>query len=520
MIQKIKIWIQKNRIEAVLLTLVLLFTVCLRLYKISGYMTFLGDEGRDMIVVRRLLVNFDPILVGPGTSIGNMYLGPLYYYLIAPFLLLFNFSPVGPSVMVALLGILTVYIVWFVARKWFGKLAAFVSALLYATAPVVITYSRSSWNPNIMPFFALLCIYSIWRVYQNLEFKWLMVLGVSFAFVLNSHYLGLLLIPTLGLFWLLTLLKVKKVKGKSLELKDLVRYSVFGLGIFCLLMSPLVVFDARHDWRNFEAIKTFFTIRQETVSIKPWSALPKLGDIWNKINTRLITATKDSLSGFFGLFMSIFATAYLFANLRKLKDLVTKKNDDRFAAFILLIAWITTSLVGFGVYKQEIYDHYYGFIFAAVFILLGFLFQEFYKLNKFIGSLLVVVFVPILFVNNLKNSPLKYPPNNQLQRSVDVAKRMKELSDGREFNFAVIAERNYEGAYQYFLEKDNAPFVIIDAQRSDETIKDQLFVVCELPVEKCDPTHNAKTEIANFGWSKVEYQEEFEGVTIFKLVHY
>ena len=52
-----------------------------------------------------------------------------------------------------------------------------------------------------------------------------------------------------------------------------------------------------------------------------------------------------------------------------------------------------------------------------------------------------------------------------------------------------------------------------------DTITKQLFVVCEMPVEKCDPTHNAKAEVANFGWSKIESEHEAFGVNIFKLVH-
>ena len=62
-----------------LLISILIIGAFLRLYKIDGYMTFLGDEGRDVIIVRNLLVNADPILIGHGTSVGGMYLGPLYY---------------------------------------------------------------------------------------------------------------------------------------------------------------------------------------------------------------------------------------------------------------------------------------------------------------------------------------------------------------------------------------------------------------------------------------------------------
>jgi len=111
--KKIRSWIKENRLEAVILTSIVLLAAFFRLYRVSEYMTFLGDEGRDVIIVRRLLTNFDPILIGPGTSIGNMYLGPIYYYLMAPFLLLANFSPVGPAVFIALLGVATCVFVLF-----------------------------------------------------------------------------------------------------------------------------------------------------------------------------------------------------------------------------------------------------------------------------------------------------------------------------------------------------------------------------------------------------------------------
>ena len=177
--EKIIGWVKKNKLEVILLTAIILIAAFLRLYKIADYMTYLGDEGRDAIVVRRLLVYFDPILIGPGTSIGNMYLGPLYYYLIAPSLWLAGFSPVGPSAFIALIGVLAVFLVWKIGKECFGGIAGLTAASLYAVSPTVIIFSRSSWNPNVMPFFALLSIYSIWRVWKHKEFKWLVVLGIS-----------------------------------------------------------------------------------------------------------------------------------------------------------------------------------------------------------------------------------------------------------------------------------------------------------------------------------------------------
>src|SRR3990167_11407712 len=296
----VKKWIKENRREAAILALILLVGAFFRLYRIDEYMTFLGDEGRDAIVVRRLLVDFDPILIGPRTSIGDMYLGPLYYYLMAPAMLLSGLSPVGPSVQMALLGVATVFLIWFVAREWFsprkGKLAigALIAAGLYSLAPVVIEHARHSWNPNIMPFFALSIIYGLWKIWSpfakategqaesSKRFNWLIVVGVSFAFVLQSHYLGLLLAPTIGLFWLLSFIKAKSSPASpseagraKLKAQSFLQHSAFGLVIFVFLMSPLVIFDASHGWRKFASMKKFFGERQSTVSARPWTALPK-----------------------------------------------------------------------------------------------------------------------------------------------------------------------------------------------------------------------------------------------------
>ncbi len=510
MISKLLEWIKKNPLETLILLAIIVIAAFLRLYRISEYMTFLGDEGRDAIIVRRLLVHADPILIGPGTSIGNMYLGPVYYYMMAPALLVAGFSPVGPAVQVALLGVATTVFVYFVGREWFGKWAAIIAASLFAISPVVIIYSRSSWNPNIMPFFALLTIYSVWKIWHKKNWVWLIILAISFTVVLQSHYLGLLLAPVIGFFWLLTLIETKEKK------KEFVKKSIISMVLFLVLMSPLIIFDARHGWLNFLAMKKFFTERQTTISARPWTAFPKAWPVFTKGVTRLVAAENKTV----GIGLSailIFGTGFCLLN-RKIRKKIGPPMS-------LLLVWLGFATLGLCLYKQEIYDHYYGFFFPAPFILLGSLSQlliektgSLNKIPKYAIFFLTIVSLLILVAANVKKNPLSESPNRQLQRSEIVAKEILTHSKGQRFNLAVIADRNYEDGYQYFLEKENAPVVDIDAQRP-ETITDQLFVVCELPEEKCDPTHNPKAEIANFGWTKIEEKKEVAGVILYKLVH-
>lgn len=502
-----KKWKKQNpRDFWILFAILIIATIC-RFYNITEYMTFLGDEGRDVIIVRRIFTEFHPPLIGPGTSIGGMYLGPLYYYMMAPALLLANFSPIGPAVQIAVLGVITVFLVWYVGRVWFGKTAGVIAAFLFAISPTVITFSRSSWNPNIMPFFSIICMYSIWKVWKEKQFKWLLVTGVTFAFVLQSHYLGLLLFPTIFIYYLLTYIKVRA----SAENSNIFKYSLIGYGIFILLMSPLAIFDLRHNFMNSRAMHQFFTVRQTTVSVRPWSAVPKVPALFVQINQSLVTAANLDASKKVSLFIFLCVIYFIY------KGYKNKKLIPEYAPYYFLALWMFFSLIGFGVYKQNIYDHYFGFVFVVPFLLLGGIFSRFLNKNIF-TKLFAIVFIVYLVSINLSKNPLKFHPNKQLQRSQNVANKIISESAGQPFDLAVLAERNYEDGYRYFLELSGA--TVLHADRWDQkTIVDQLFVVCELEEKKCDPTHSPKAEVANFGMTKIDKQWVVDGVIIYKLSH-
>ena len=503
---KVGNWIKENPREAVILLFILGIGAFLRLYRIDEYMIFLADQGRDALVVRRLLVNADPILVGPGTSVGNMYLGPIYYYLMAPALWLANYSPVGPSVMVALLAIATIFFLWYFARRLFGVWGAAIAAILYAVSPTVVYLSLFSWNPNIMPFFALATIYSIWKFWREGKLGWIIVAGASMGFVLQSHYLGLLLTPTLGAFWFLTYLKVKKFENS----KQFIKYSLYGLLAFALLMSPLVLFDARHGWRNFLAMREFF-LAGGGVSFSLISFLGRIPAVAQQIISYLLGAR----SLFYGNIVLGAMLLFLGRIFLLWKSLETEKKKG----FLLILVWLGAGVLGLAFYRNVLFDHYYGFLFPAPFLLLAGFFHLTISKGRSLGKIFIILFVLGIVLISLNASHLKKEPNRLMQRTIKVSDKIIQEAKGERFNLAAIADRNYEAAYQYFLEKEYAPLVLIDPQKADETVTEQLFVVCEKPEPQCDPTHSPKAEIANYGWSKIDARWEVEGVILYKLVH-
>ena len=508
---KIADFVKKNRKELIVIGLILLIGAFFRLYKISSYMTFLGDEGRDVIIVRRIFTELHPPLIGPGTSVGDMYLGPLYYYMMAIPLLIAGFSPVGPAVMVALLGVATIAFIWWVGRIWFDKKAGLIAAGLYAISPTAIIFAHSSWNPNIMPFFSILSIYSVWKVWKQKNLNWLIVLGISLAFVLQSHYLGLLLIPTLLLFWILSLRNLKLIKNSKFEIRNFIKKSLLGFGFFLILMSPLLMFDFRHDFMNAKAIYKFFIERQTNFSSSPGSAIFQMPEIFNFINKSLI-AGKNSMAAIVSSVVIAAGITYAFV-----ENFVKRKNLKIKVEYWLLFSWLGFGLIGLGLYKQSIYDHYLGFLFPVPFILIGVIVSKLMSKNifaKIIGGAFLIYLIGI----NFAGSPLRKEPNRLMRRSMDVSRLVLDNVDGKPFNLAVIAERNYEDGYRYFLELWGGE--VLHADRwNPSTISDQLIVVCENEPAKCDPTHSPKAEVANFGMTKIDKQWEVDGVIIYKLVH-
>src|SRR5258706_15192233 len=180
---------------------ILILAAFLRLYRIRDYLTFLGDEGRDVLIVYNIL-HGHLTLLGPTSSVGGFFLGPIYYYFMAPFLWLFQYDPVWPAVMVALLGIATVWLVYKIGAEFFGSKAGLIASLLYSISPLFISYSRFSWNPNPMPFFTLLTLYFLYKaeVLQDLAIKSksfvnnkpmliLIIVGILYGIDLQLHYI-------------------------------------------------------------------------------------------------------------------------------------------------------------------------------------------------------------------------------------------------------------------------------------------------------------------------------------------
>jgi len=479
----LRLWwkLKDQKILFIALVGVLALAAFLRFYKIEEYMIFLGDEGRDAIIVKDMIDKWHFPLIGPPTSVGNIYLGPLYYYMMLPPMVLTNFNPVSASVMVAMIGVATVFLVYYLGKTWFGRGAGLLAAYLYAISPVTINYSRFSWNPNPLPFFTLLAILSIVKLQKSNNFLWLILTGLSLAAALQMHYLALILIPVIVTLWFYQVLK------KSAK-ENFLKGTLLGLAAFLITMSPLFWFDLRHNFLNYKAVIALFG-KGEAVGMNLFSNFGRIPEIYNYVLIGRYMAGENAL-------LAILLSLIIFTLL--IYWIIKRK--------IILAVWIIVGLVGLSFYQNGIYDHYLGFLNPAPYLLLGSLLA----LRKF--KWVIAGLAIIITIVNLQKNPLVNPPNNQLKKTQDIANFIIKESEDKPFNFALLAKNNYDSAYQFYLEIYGHEPKKLPFEKTD-----QLFVVCE--DEVCDPIYSPKHEIAAFGWTLVDKFWDFSGVKIYKLVH-
>lgn len=487
-------WIKKNTSEFFLLALIILAGAFLRFYRIYDFATFLGDEGRDALVVKRIIVDHKFTLLGPMTSIGNMYLGPIYYYFTIIPLWLFRLDPVGPAIMVATIGTLTILLVFLVGKDFFGTVAGLVSSLLYAVSPLIITHTRSSWNPNPMPFFATLTVYPVYKALVSRDGRWLMLGAASLGVALQLHYFGLLLIPIV-----LVLPLVARIK---LPLK----FYFWALISFLLIFSPIVLFEFRHQFVVSKAVWRFISDKKQT-SLNIFSNLSLLWPIYKRLFARLVCAQRSWL----GTFLAVLSTGVL---LGKLVRRFLKKGTATDLAYLTLFLWLAVGLFGTSFHQGDIHDHYLGFLFPTPFLVCGFLASLAWP-KKLGRGMIVAATLGLVVLNILNTSPISgVGPNYQIERSKIVAGAIARDVGEEKFNVALVSPTHDFRAmnYRYFLEVFGKTPQGYENYHDIET----LYLIVEK--DKIDPLTVPAWEIQSFGPKKLEkaFKFDFE-VEVFKL---
>ena len=139
--------------------LIVLFIIAffLRIFLIDKNLFFGPEQGRDMLVVKDIVLNHKLVLIGPKTAIDGVFHGPLYYYLATIPFFIGRGNPLVISLFFIFLNSLTVFFIYLLGKELFGKRTGFLSALFFTFSFGSIVMARwLSHPPLILP---LSCIF-------------------------------------------------------------------------------------------------------------------------------------------------------------------------------------------------------------------------------------------------------------------------------------------------------------------------------------------------------------------------
>lgn len=421
-----------------------LFGAILRLYRLPDSLQFLGDQGRDALRVARMFKQGDLVFIGPVTSIGNMYLGPLYYYFMVPWLWATYPSPLGPAYGVALLSILAIPLIYVLGSQLVGKKAALLATICMSVSSVLITYSRFSWNPNPAPLLGLLLMWALYRSWKTHPKYWLLV-AIFFSILIQLHYITLLsLLPII----IILFLQLKESAQSTNKLFLLAKYVLASALIGLIFISPLIFFDLKHGGTNQAALRELIGGKNSITVAKSNNLLGKLWSVAEETHGRTMQLLFDMHLG------QVRGRNTMLVALTLISLLVLiYKNQRLTQGETIVLLFVFTTIFGVSIYSHSLYDHYVLFVIPAVLLLFGMLGSFFWRLHL-ITRLCVPALLLAYIIYNL--SQFKFTPTSTplpvLMASAQVI--ADHLQPNEPYNVVLLSEtKDYYGQnYRYFLD--------------------------------------------------------------------
>lgn len=475
-----------------LFLLILILGIFLRFYRLPQTMQFLGDQGRDALIVRRMLIEQHPALIGPVTSVGNMYLGPFYYYFMLFPLMLTYPDPTGPALAVAVVGVITLWLIYKLGKQMVGVRAAIFACILFAISPLVLTFSRFSWNPNIVPLFSLLFFWHTFQALKGKDKAWIFV-GLWFAILIQLHYITLILLGVAGIVWLGKL--IEQIKAKKVR-RDFIISTLLAVFIFLASLIPLVVFDVRHDYINSKAFSSFFSGDQKHFSVA------------TSVTGRLVTNLTIFVRNFTGIF------SFQLTSWKKLLGFLVilvpsmvlffKQRTHSAGERFLFLSFVFC-VFGLSFYSSTLYDHYLVFMFPVVVIILGIILSSIWEL-KWLRPIVLLVLVGAAVL-----SYLHYPGKQQLGYNIFMMKRaageiVKRIPQDEKYNiFLFSPSGDVQGMnYRYFLVTGSNP----PLSETEFFGFSRLYAIQDIPEEKLPSSSHYMFAV----WPNRDVVEQFDVV--------
>ena len=227
-----------------------------------------SDQATTMVDLHTALSTGQLPTFGPLSSIMTFHHGALYYDLILPAAWLGNGDPVWVVAEIALLSLLVIPIVWWIARTIGGVAAGLTAALVAASSASLIGYATFIWNPTVIEPAAAAAFLGAWQAIRTRRAAWWMVAAVGAAVVSQAHVAAGVIVLPLGVAFLFDLRH-----GPAARRRRILGWGLAGVAIFVATYLPLIVSEMNHNFTETRGIVAYFTQPNYGSSVGPLGRL-------------------------------------------------------------------------------------------------------------------------------------------------------------------------------------------------------------------------------------------------------
>ncbi len=329
-LKSIKDYILKNRY----IFLILIVGFLLRIYGSLQNLAYSHDQDLQAWFIRDVLENRHLRLIGQETSTQGVFIGPLYYYLLIPFYILFDMDPVGGIVLATILGLITIWSFYFVFKKIFSERIGLLSAFFYATSFASVSNDRGVLPTT--PVY-LWCVWYLYALKLTLDGRLktsFLIFGLLVGLIWHLNVSLVLLLPLMFIALLLSKVKRKKIK----EIK---------WGVFTLMLTslPFILFELRHNFSQLRHVMV-------SLSTNQGSSL--------SFSDQLIYVLKLAVQNSVTLIYNFHPRFHLlvFFIVLVLSLLIVKKHLISKNLSVILIVWQFLYVAFFSVYSKSLSEYY------------------------------------------------------------------------------------------------------------------------------------------------------------------
>jgi hypothetical protein len=241
--------------ELACLTAIVAMAAAVRLVNLPVRGGWDSDQATEMLALRNAVTTGQLPTFGPAASAigGAFHHGALYYDLLLPATWLGNGDPTFVVAEIALLSLLVVPIVWWIARSISGPVAGLTAALLAALSASLIGYSTFIWNPTLVEPGAAIAFLGAWQAWRTRRPSWWLIAAAGSAVAMQAHVAAAVVVLPMTIVYLADLRR-----GPVGQRRRILGWGVAGVALVVATYLPVVFYETGHDFAETRGALGYF----------------------------------------------------------------------------------------------------------------------------------------------------------------------------------------------------------------------------------------------------------------------